>query len=75
MTFTLRGRVEIAVLWVDRFGLRGRDIAELLRKNPASVSRRLELGARRERDDPDFRDRLNALDRLLSAPDANNVTM
>ncbi|MDX2435529.1 MAG: hypothetical protein QNL88_00635 [Acidobacteriota bacterium] len=52
---------------VTRFDLRSSDLATLLHKHQSSVTRWLNLGLRRERQDPVFRDRINWLDAEISA--------
>ena len=61
-----RGRIEFTTLAVGRYGLRVCDVAALLRKHPNSVTNWLNRGLRLERDDPDFRKRLNQLDAAIS---------
>jgi len=61
-----RGRVEFGTLAVGGYGLRVCDIAALLCKHPNSVTNRLNSGLRLERDDPEFKKRLDQLDAAIS---------
>jgi len=63
------GRVEFTVLAVTRYGYRGCDIATLLGKSGNSVTRWINRGLSCERDDEDFRARLNFLDASISSRD------
>ena len=63
------------MLALVRYGFRSRDIATLLDKHGASVTRWLNLGLKMEREDPEFRSRLDALDRAISNLDSDNATM
>jgi REP element-mobilizing transposase RayT len=66
-TFDLtKGRIEITMLAVTRFGLRSTELADLLRKHQSSLTRWLNLGLKQERDDKRFRDRINKLDCEIS---------
>jgi len=60
------GRTEFCVLAVSRYGLKACEIASLLRKGRNSVTRWLNLGLRREHDDPEFVARLDSLDSAIS---------
>jgi REP element-mobilizing transposase RayT len=60
------GRVEITMLAVTRFGLRSTELAGLLRKHQSSLTRWLNLGLEKEREDMPFRDRINQLDYEIS---------
>ena len=71
----LRSRTELTMLALVRYGFRSRDIATLLDKHGASVTRWLNLGLKMEREDPEFRSRLDALDRAISNLDSDNATM
>jgi hypothetical protein len=64
------GRVEFTTLAITRYGLRGCDIAALLRKSGNSVTRWINRGLSRERDDEEFRARLNFLDASTSGRDS-----
>ncbi|TFG38925.1 MAG: hypothetical protein E4H44_03035 [Candidatus Aminicenantes bacterium] len=55
----------VAVLGVERYGQRVRDIAGMLEKNPGSVSRWVSAAAERRSSDPVFADRLLKLDQTL----------
>jgi hypothetical protein len=70
----LDGRIELITLGLSRYRLRARDFATLLDKHGATVTRWLNEGLRRERDDTTFRQRLDDLDRKIS-DDRDNVTM
>lgn len=59
-------RVELATLAIARYGLRVCDVAALTRKHPNSVSKWLNRGLRLERDDPEFKARLDHLDGAIS---------
>ena len=65
-----RQRIEFATLAVGRYGLRVCDIAALVGKHPNSVTKWLNRGLRLERNDPEFRDRLDQLDAAIS-PEAD----
>lgn len=59
-------RIELATLAIGRFGLRVRDVAALTRKHLKSVTKWLNRGLCLERDDPDFKARLDTLDGAIS---------
>ena len=61
-----RGRIEFSALAIARYGLRVRDVSFLLRKHPNSITKWLNRGLRLENQDPDFRERLDALDSRMS---------
>ena len=71
----IRGRIELSMLAVARYGVQSRVIADLVNKHPASVTRWLNSGLRMERDDPEFRKRIDALTRLISTEEGDNATM
>jgi len=72
----IHGRIELSMLAVARYGgFRSRAIADLVNKHPASVTRWLNPGLRRERDDPEFRSRIDTLARLISPEETNKATM
>jgi REP element-mobilizing transposase RayT len=71
----VEGRVELTLLAVSRFGVRSRDIADLIQKHPSSMTRWLNQGLKRERMDADFRERIDRLDRLISSAAHNNESM
>ncbi len=71
----IRGRIELTTLAVGRYRLRSRDIAALIAKHPSSLTRWLKLGLLQERNDRTFRDRLDSLDRGISAAARNNASM
>ena len=56
------GRIELTLLAVTRFALRSSDLATLLHKHQSSLTRWLNLGLRREKQDPIFCDRIIQLD-------------
>ena len=62
----VEGRLELTTLAISRFGFRSTEIAAIIDKDPSSMTRWLNLGLRRERQDPVFRERINLLDRLIS---------
>jgi REP element-mobilizing transposase RayT len=62
-----QGRIEITSLAVTRFALRSSDLARLLHKHPASLTRWLNLGLQREKEDPDFSERIDRLDKQVTA--------
>ena len=70
-----RGRIELTVLAVGRFGLRSSEIATLINKHSSSLTRWLNLGLRLERDDLSFRHRLDFLDRKISSAARDNASM
>ena len=55
----------VAVLGVERYGQRVRDIAGMLEKNPGSVSRWVSAAAERRLSDSSFAERLLKLDQTL----------
>ena len=61
-----RQRVELATLAIGRYRFRVCDIAALVRKRPNSVTRWLNKGLRLERNDPEFKERLDHLDTAIS---------
>jgi putative transposase len=71
----IRGRIELAMVAVARYGFQSRVIADLVKKHPASVTRWLNEGLRMERDDPVFRERIAAITKLISTEDNDNATM
>jgi len=62
----ITGRIEFCSLAVSRYRLRACDIAALLGKGRNSVTRWLSQGLSRERDNPEFAARLDALDTAIS---------
>jgi len=60
-------RIELTLLAVARFALRSSDLAMLLNKHPSSLTRWLNEGLHRERNDSEFRDRINQLDAEISS--------
>ncbi|MEX1311747.1 MAG: transposase [Candidatus Sulfomarinibacteraceae bacterium] len=62
----IRGRIELCVLAISRYGLRACDIAALLGKGRNSITRWLNKGLVKERDDPDFAARIDSLDSSIS---------
>jgi REP element-mobilizing transposase RayT len=71
----VQGRIELTTLALGRYGFRARDLAALLDKHGASVTRWLNIGLAKERGDPGFKSRLDALDRSISNPNDANATM
>ena len=67
-------RIELTTLALARHRLRKRDPADLLEKNRSTVTRWLNGGLQRDRDDPELRHRLDALDYAISTP-ADNAPM
>jgi hypothetical protein len=67
--------MELTLLAVSRFGVRSRDIADIIQKYPSSMTRWLNQGLRRERADTAFRERIDRLDRLISSAPRNNESM
>jgi len=61
------GRIELTLLAVTRFALRSSDLAAFLKKHPSSLTRWLNEGLHREREDCEFRDRINNLDAAISS--------
>jgi len=62
----VKGRVELTLLGVSRYGFRSSDLASLINKHPSSMTRWLNEGISREREDPTFRDRIRQLDQQIS---------
>lgn len=58
-------REVVAVVGVEKYGQRAREIAEKLQKNPGSVSRWVTDAAERRLSDPSFAKRLTVLDEGL----------
>lgn len=56
----------VAVLGVERFGQKVRELAEQLEKNPGSVSRWVTAAAERRSSDAEFARTLRTLDEVLS---------
>jgi len=67
-----RGRVELTLLGVSRYCFRASDIAKLVNKHTSSMTRWINQGLLREREDPTFRDRINNLDQQISAAARKN---
>ncbi len=63
----VRGRIEFVTLALPRYGFRGRDVAGLLGKHGNSVTKWLTQGLRLERDDPEFKNRLDRIDAAISS--------
>jgi REP element-mobilizing transposase RayT len=57
----------VAVLGVEKFEQRVREMAAVLKKNPGSVSRWVSTAAERRSTDPDFARRLKELDEIILA--------
>ena len=64
----------VAVLGVEKYGQRVREIAGRLEKNPGSVSRWVTAAAERRSSDPDFALRLNRLDEVLQGGESTPGT-
>ena len=62
----LKGRIEFCMLGIPRYGLRACEMAAVLRKGRNSVTRWLNDGLRRARDEPELATRLDRLDSALS---------
>lgn len=60
------GRVEMVTLALSRYGLGARELSALLSKHGATITRWLNKGLKRERDDHEFLQRLDDLDRTIS---------
>jgi hypothetical protein len=71
----IEGRIELTLLAVSRYGIRSCDIADLINKHPSSMTRWLNSGVHREREDAVFRERINHLDREISSTARNNEAM
>ena len=71
----VRGRIELTTLAIARYCFRSRDVATLLNKHGASVTRWLNLGLNKERNDLEFRNRLDSLDHAISSSGDDNATM
>ena len=71
----LEARIELATLALARYHLRIRDLADLLEKNPSTVTRWLNAGLQEERDDGDFSLRLDTLDHAISDRETDNAPM
>ena len=71
----LEARIELATLALARYRLRTRDVADLLEKNRSTVTRWLNAGLQRERDDGDFGLRLDTLDQAISNRKTDNAPM
>ena len=71
----IQGRIELTTLAVNRYGFRSRDIADLINKHPSSLTRWLNHGIRLEHEDPEFRDRIDAIDRIISTTARDNASM
>ena len=70
-----RGRIELTTLAVTRFEFRSIEIADLIDKHRSSVTRWLNIGLHRLRNDCGFRHRLDFLDREISSATRNNASM
>ncbi|MEJ2189564.1 MAG: hypothetical protein P8Y93_09145 [Acidobacteriota bacterium] len=62
-------RAESAALAIGRYQARTCDVADLLGKHPNSITRWLDRGLRLEREDPDFKRRVDTLDEAASRRD------
>jgi len=71
----IRGRIELTILAVGRFGLRSSEIATLINKHPSSLTRWLNVGTHLGRNDCEFRNRINRLDQQISAAAFDNASM
>jgi putative transposase len=68
----VKGRTELTLLGVSRYGFRSTDLAALLGKHPSSMARWLNHGVSLEREDSKFLGRINRLDRHISTAARNN---
>lgn len=59
------GRELVAVVAVERFGVKVKDLAEKLCKSPGGISRTLRRGIRRRLEDDPFSSELDSLDRFV----------
>jgi hypothetical protein len=64
-----------ATVALARYRLRTRDLADLLEKNRSTVTRWLNAGLKREREDDGFIRRLDTLDHAISSHEADNAPM
>jgi hypothetical protein len=71
----IRGRIELAILAVGRFGLRSSEVADLLNKHPSSLTRWLNLGTVLNRRDLAFRIRIDRINQRISAAALDNASM
>ena len=71
----IRGRIELTILAVARFGLRSSEVAILINKHPSSLTRWLNVGPHLDRRDRTFRNRINRLDNQISAAALDNASM
>ena len=62
----IRGRIELTLLAVGRYGYQSAAIAKLIDKDRSSLTRWLNLGLRLQRDNPEFRKRIDDLDRQIA---------
>jgi putative transposase len=62
----VRGRELLAVVGVERYGLRVLDIAEGLGKSQDAITKAIARGSRRRREDPEFRAALDLLDSSIA---------
>jgi hypothetical protein len=69
----VEGRIELATLAVSRYKLRSTDVALATRKHPASIARWIKVGLARQKEAPDFRERIDRLDRRISSSARNNA--
>jgi REP element-mobilizing transposase RayT len=70
-----RGRIEFTTLAVTRFEFRSIDIADLIGKHRSSITRWLNIGLHRQRNDRGFSLRLDFLDRKISSAARDNASM
>lgn len=61
----IRGRVELTLLAVGRYGFQSAVVAKLIEKDRSSLTRWLNLGLQLQRDDRVFRDQIDNLDRRI----------
>lgn len=64
----IRGRVELTLLAVGRYGFQSAAIAKLIGKDRSSLTRWLNLGLQLQRNDPAFRDHIDHLDHSIGQP-------
>jgi hypothetical protein len=60
------GRIELTLLAIVRFGHRSSELATILDKHRSSLTRWLNQGLKREKEDQEFRDRIDKLDLIIS---------
>jgi len=71
----IRGRIELTILAIGRFGHRSSEIAALINKHPSSLTRWLNVGILQVRDDRAYRTRIDQLDNQISTATFDNELM